>query len=107
MKRHFSSFVAVTSILLASISTAPPSAAQSLTASEAQAIATDAYVYFYPLVTMDLTRKQLINSDPKTAGIGGPANTFDNIGIPGRRYESGGPAEFRHAVFERLARPDA
>jgi hypothetical protein len=28
---------------------------------------------------MDLTRKQLINSDPKTAGIGGPPNTFDNI----------------------------
>lgn len=79
MKRHFSSFVAVTSLLFALISTSPPSAAQSLTASEAQAIATDAYIYFYPLVTMDLTRKQLINSDPKVAGIGGPANTFDNV----------------------------
>jgi hypothetical protein len=28
---------------------------------------------------MDVTRKQLINSDPKTAGMGGPPNTFDNI----------------------------
>jgi hypothetical protein len=28
---------------------------------------------------MDVTRKQLINSDPKIAGIGGPPNTFDNI----------------------------
>ena len=32
-----------------------------VTEQEAQAIATDAYVYFYPLVTMDVTRKQLTN----------------------------------------------
>ena len=43
--------------------------AQALFAEEAQAIGAEAYVYFYPLVTMDLTRKQLTNSDPKTAGI--------------------------------------
>ena len=61
------------------ISTSAPSAAQSTSADEAQTIAAEAYLYFYPLVTMDLTRKQLINSDPKTAGIGGPPNTFDNI----------------------------
>ena len=61
------------------ISTSAPSAAQSTSADEAQTIASEAYLYFYPLVTMDLTRKQLINSDPKIAGIGGPANTFDNI----------------------------
>ena len=69
---------------------------------EASAIAVDAYLYFYPLVTMDLTRKQLINTEPGK-GIGGPMNTFDNIrGFPDRRYESGRAAQFRHAVFERL-----
>src|SRR5262245_1931801 len=45
---------------------------------EARGIALDAYLYFYPLVTMDLTRKQLINAKPGS-GMGGPANKFDNI----------------------------
>lgn len=46
---------------------------------EAQAIAVDAYLYFYPLVTMDVTRKQLINTKPSADGIGSPMNTFDNV----------------------------
>jgi hypothetical protein len=79
MKKHLSSFAAVLSVLIVMVSTLAPSAAQSISADEAQAIAAEAYVYFYPLVTMDVTRKQLINSDPKVAGIGGPPNTFDNI----------------------------
>ena len=33
-------------------------------AEDAQAIATDAYLYFYPLLTMDITRKQLTNMAP-------------------------------------------
>jgi hypothetical protein len=60
-------------------STSAPSAAQPISADEAKAIAAEAYLYFYPLVTMDLTRNQLVNSDPKIAGIGGPPNTFNNI----------------------------
>lgn len=74
-----SSLAAVLSGLTLMASTLAPSAAQSISAEEAHAIATEAYVYFYPLVTMDVTRKQLNNSDPKTGGIGGPPNTFDNI----------------------------
>lgn len=74
-----SSLAAVLSGLTLMASTLAPSAAQSISADEAQAIATEAYVYFYPLVTMDVTRKQINNSDPKTGGIGGPPNTFDNI----------------------------
>ena len=50
-----------------------------VTAEDAQAIATDAYVYFYPLITMDLTRKQLTNVEPAAGSIGGPANMFNNI----------------------------
>ncbi|MBR0817663.1 DUF1254 domain-containing protein [Bradyrhizobium liaoningense] len=79
MKRQLSSLAAILSGLSLIVSASTPSAAQSISAEEAQAIAAEAYVYFYPLVTMDLTRKQLINSDPKTAGIGGPPNTFDNV----------------------------
>ncbi|HET7850899.1 MAG TPA: DUF1254 domain-containing protein, partial [Pseudolabrys sp.] len=79
MKKHSSSLAAGSLALTLTISTLAPSAAQSISADEAQAIATEAYLYFYPLVTMDVTRKQLINSDPKTAGIGGPPNTFDSV----------------------------
>jgi len=52
--------------------------AQALSAADAQSIATDAYLYFYPLITMDVTRRQLINTEPGK-GIGGPMNTFVNI----------------------------
>ena len=78
MKINLLSLAATLSAFLI-ISSSAPSVAQSTSADEAQTIASEAYLYFYPLVTMDLTRKQLINSDPKTAGIGGPPNTFDNI----------------------------
>jgi hypothetical protein len=53
-------------------------ASQPVSESEARAIATEAYLYFYPLVTMELTRKQLTNMDPST-GFGGPMNTFVNV----------------------------
>jgi hypothetical protein len=58
----------------------PQSAAAqgALSPADAAAIATDAYVYFYPLISMDLTRKQLANTPPGK-GIGGPMNTFVNI----------------------------
>lgn len=49
-----------------------------ITEPEANAIAVDAYVYFYPLVTMDITRQQLVNvAQPE--GIHAPMNTFANI----------------------------
>lgn len=46
---------------------------------EARLIAREAYVYLYPLVTMDVTRKVALHSDPAVAGIGAPANTFNHI----------------------------
>jgi hypothetical protein len=45
---------------------------------DAQSIALDAYIYFYPLVTMDVTRKQLTNVEPGK-GLGAPMNTFFNV----------------------------
>src|SRR5271157_4592090 len=50
----------------------------SVTEQGAYAIGVDAYVYFYPLVTMDITRKQLTNAEPGK-GLGGPMNVFVNI----------------------------
>lgn len=53
------------------------SADSKLTEEQAHAIGVDAYVYLYPLVTMDITRKQFTNTDK---GFGrGPMNTFHNI----------------------------
>ena len=68
--------------LLAAFTTTPQTRAQNstpaITEAEAHAIAVEAYLYFYPLISMDLTRKQLINT-PAGRGIGGPMNAFDNI----------------------------
>jgi hypothetical protein len=48
------------------------------TADEAHAIGVDAYVYFYPLILMDLTRKQSINMLMPEFGKG-PMNLFVNV----------------------------
>ena len=53
--------------------------AQTASEEEALAIAQEAYVYLYPLVTMDVTRKQLTNQDAKTSAIGGPPNAFKHV----------------------------
>jgi hypothetical protein len=78
MKMHA---VAATLGVLLGPSLASVAAAQSpaaITEQEARAIATDAYIYFYPLVTIDITRKQLINTEAGK-GFGGPMNAFTNI----------------------------
>ncbi len=50
-----------------------------VTEQELQDIATEAYVYVYPLVTMDVTRKVMTNV-PSDDGLGrGPANRFHHI----------------------------
>ena len=53
-------------------------AQQSSTEQEAYAIGVDAYLYFYSLITMDITRKELSNVDPGK-GLGGSMNSFANI----------------------------
>jgi len=59
---------------------APPlaSAAETISEQDAHAIGVATYLYFYSLVTMDLTRKQLTNI-AKVEGIHAPMNTFANI----------------------------
>lgn len=52
--------------------------AQAVSDQEAREIAKEAYIYFYSLVTMDVTRLQLTNLPPGS-GIGGPMNAFTNV----------------------------
>jgi hypothetical protein len=53
-------------------------AQSAITEQEAHAIGVDAYVYFYSLVTMDVTRKQLTNVEPGK-GVGAPMNALFNV----------------------------
>jgi hypothetical protein len=53
--------------------------ASALTEQEAQDIAVEAYVYFYPLVTMDVTRRQFTNHEPGKIPGRGPMNMFNNV----------------------------
>lgn len=72
------SLIALVLGLPLALANAPTAVAQAISEEEARAIGVDAYVYFYPLITMDLTRKQLANTPPGE-GIGGPMNTFVNV----------------------------
>jgi hypothetical protein len=80
MKRYA---IALSLGLLLSRALAPAAMAQGtpqlITEAEAHAIGMNAYLYFYPLVTMDVTRKQLVNVEPGKSPIGGPPNTFNNV----------------------------
>ena len=71
--------IAATVLLAGGLGGAPsPAGAQTLSEAQAHTIAIDAYVYFYPLVSMDVTRRQLTNVEPGK-GFGGPMNAFANV----------------------------
>ena len=57
------------------------------------AIGVTAYTYFYPLVTMELTRKQLTNA-AKAEGMNAPMNTFASL------------AAFPQADMKAVVRPN-
>jgi hypothetical protein len=54
-------------------------AQSAVTGQEAQSIAVDAYIYFYPLILMDITRKQSTNIEPGKEFGKGPMNVFVNV----------------------------
>ncbi|MGD0108289.1 MAG: DUF1254 domain-containing protein [Rhodopila sp.] len=64
--------------LVAGPSPAARAAGDPISEQDAHAIGVAAYVYLYPLVTMDLTRRQLTNV-VKAEGIHGPMNTFVSL----------------------------
>ena len=74
---------------LASVSAAEAPAP--ITEQEARAIGADAYVYFYSLVTMDISRKQFTNIEPGKELGKGPMNMF--VSVP--EYP---PADFKGVV---------
>ncbi len=61
------------------------------TEQEIQAIATEAYVYLYPLVLMDITRRVMTNAEPKPNSQTGPMNMFQHL----RTFP---PADFKDVV---------
>jgi hypothetical protein len=77
-----SSFLGVLALLAASSAVAQTSASSSsapVTEEQAHAIAVNAYLYFYPLISIDITRKQSTNIEAGKEFGKGPMNTFVNI----------------------------
>jgi hypothetical protein len=66
-------------------------AADPISAQEAYEISVEAYIYLYPLVIMDVSRRQLTNIETGKIAGRGPMNTFSHI----RAYPS---ADFKEVV---------
>ena len=69
-------------------------AAETISEQDAHSVGVAAYLYFYPLVTMDLTRKQLTNVAKASGGIDGTNEYVCQYPrIPVGNHEGRGPAE--------------
>jgi hypothetical protein len=89
MKR--ASLVALFGVGMLAVLAAPAGAQSSITAQEAHAIGVDAYLYLYPLVIMDITRKQSTNIETGKEFGKGPMNEFTSVAA----YP---PADFKGVV---------
>lgn len=67
------------SLLLTSTIPALAQAQTAVTTEEAHAIGVDAYVYLYPLISMEITRKQFTNIEAGKEFGKGPENMFVNV----------------------------
>jgi hypothetical protein len=79
MRNFLVNSVLATALAVGALTPAPSHAAPALTAEQAEAIGIDAYIYFYPLLTMDITRKQFTNIPAGKEFGKGPMNTFANL----------------------------
>src|SRR5215469_14681749 len=64
---------------LSALFVAPAMAQSPTTEQEAHAIGVDAYLYLYPLVIMDITRKQSTNIESGKEFGKGPINMFTSV----------------------------
>jgi hypothetical protein len=81
-------------VLASTPSAMTQSASSALTEQEAHSIGVDAYVYFYSLVTMEVTRRQFTNIEPGKELGKGPMNMFNNV------------PEYPPADFKGVVRPN-
>jgi hypothetical protein len=93
MMRH-PALLALLAFAWLAFSAVHPEAETAVTEQEARAIGVDAYLYFYPLISMDITRRVAINIETgKKPGLG-PANMFNSF------------AAFPTADFKTVVRPN-
>jgi hypothetical protein len=81
----------VSAVILSVCLSLPVNAAVQIDAEEAYEIGMEAYIYLYPLVTMDMTRRVLTNFKPGVKQGMGPMNAFSHM----RAFP---PADFREVV---------
>jgi hypothetical protein len=74
-----SPLLALSMLLLAVMAGLPEKSRAAISEEEAHSIGVDAYLYFYPLISMDLTRKQSTNVEPDKEAGHGPMNMFANV----------------------------
>lgn len=79
MKRMSLARLAGAGLLVLVAAHSPGHAQTAITEQEAHAIGVDAYLYFYPLITMDVSRKQFTNIEPGKEFGKGPMNMFTNV----------------------------
>ena len=79
MKRMSLARLAGASLLVLVAAHSTGHAQTAITEQEAHAIGVDAYLYFYPLITMDVSRKQFTNIEPGKEFGKGPMNMFTNV----------------------------
>lgn len=83
--------VVVLSLVLMSLMPVVTGTATNSTAEDTYEIGVEAYIYFYPLVMMDVTRRQMTNIEAGKMPARGPMNSFTHI----RAYPT---ADFREVV---------
>lgn len=94
MKYNFNMLATTAAVVMTlggGLATTSVRAAEPITEEEAHQIGVEAYLYFYPLVTMDVTRRVMTNIEAGTKPGSGPMNEFAHV----RTYP---PADIRDVV---------
>src|SRR5581483_685995 len=80
------------------LTAAVPLRAQTISPSDARVIAQEAYIYLYPLITMDVTSRQMTNVEPGKIPGRGPMNQFTHL----RAYPTATMREVVRPNFDTL-----